>query len=218
MKKLGKLLLFLIFFGLLLPSYLMSVEAASLKFDNPTVSVANGATFQIAVTIDPGSDSLNSTDAYVTFDPTLLKANSVTAGTLFPTVSNDTSVAGKVYISGMVNNIANPVSTAGTVATITFQALKDGLATLSFDCNSSKIIKNDLNATNVIACSQNGTSAVTIGSGGEGTSTSLSPTTIPAANTGVSQLPQTGTFDNVIRVAVPGVILLLLGSMFRLFI
>lgn len=194
----------MVFFGLL-PSYLTTVKAASLKFDKTTVSVANGGTFQIAVTIDPGSDSLNSTDVYVTFDSTLLKATTVTAGNVFPTVTNDISASGRVYIAGMVNDPASSISTAGTIATITFQGLKDGTGTLSFDCNTSKIIKNDINATNIITCS-NGTSAVTVGAGG------AAPTQVP------NQLPQTGTFENVVKFAVPGIILLLFGSAARLFI
>lgn len=213
MKKLGKLILFLIFFGLLLPGYLTSVQAASLNFDQTTKLVATGSTFQIAVTVVPGSDSLSSTDVYVTYDSTLLKATSVVAGSLFPTVTNDISTSGRVYIAGMVNDPANSISTTGTLATITFQGLKDGTGTLAFDCNSSKIIKNDVNATNVITCSSNGTTAVTVGAGGT-TSTTSSPTATPIPN----QLPQTGTFDNVIRIAIPGAILLLLGSVFRLFI
>ena len=56
-----------------LPLFL-SVQAAALKFDKTTVSTTNGGTFQIAVTVDPGSDALNSVDAYVSFDSTLLKA------------------------------------------------------------------------------------------------------------------------------------------------
>ena len=173
-----------------LPLFL-SVQAAALKFDKTTVSTTNGGTFQIAVTVDPGSDALNSVDAYVSFDSTLLKATVVSAGTLFPTVSNDISTSGKVYIAGMVNDPASSVSSAGTVATITFQALKDGTATLSFDCNTSKIIKNDINASNVIVCSTNGTSAVTIGGGG------TQPTSAPP-----SQLPQSGIFDNVVKFMV----------------
>ncbi len=203
MKKLGKLILFLIFFGLLLPGYLTSVEAASLNFDKTTVSAAIGGTFQVAVTVDPGSNSLNSTDVYVIFDSTLVKATTVAAGSLFPTVSHDESTSGKVYIAGMVNDPASSISTTGTLATITFQGLKDGSGSLSFDCNTSKIIKDDINATNVITCSQNGTTSVTIGSGGGSTP---------------SQLPESGIFDNVIKFAIPGIILLLLGSIFRLFI
>jgi len=202
-------------FFLSFPLLVKSVSAASLNFDKTTVSVANGGTFQIAVTVNPGNDALSSVDAYVTFDAAYLKATAVTAGSLFPTVSNDISTTGKVYIAGLVNDPASSISTTGTLATITFQALKDGTATLAFDCSTSKIIKNDINASNVIVCSTNGTSAVTIGSGSSGGTTN--PTATPAANTGVAnELPKSGIFDNVVKFAIPGAILLLLGSMLRI--
>lgn len=213
MKIYIKLFILLTIFSLI-PFVSRGVFAASLKFDNTTATAGNGSTFQISVIVDPGSDSLNSTDVYVTFDSSLLKANSVAAGSLFPTVSNDTSTAGKVYIAGMVNDPASSISSSGTLATITFQGLKEGTGTLSFNCDSSKIIKNDIDATNVIVCSSNGTSAVTIGSGGS----NPAPTTPPDSNSNqpVAQLPQSGVFENVANIAFPGIILLLLGSIFRL--
>ncbi|KKS44946.1 MAG: hypothetical protein UV09_C0052G0004 [Candidatus Gottesmanbacteria bacterium GW2011_GWA2_42_18] len=170
MKKVLKIILLLLIFFLSSPLLFNPAWAGFFKFDKTTVSVANGETFQIAVTVDPGSDALNSVDAYVTFDSTVLKATAVTAGSLFPTVSNDISTSGKVYIAGMVNDPASSISAAGTLATITFQGLKDGSVTLAFDCNTSKIIKNDINASNVI----------------------------------------------VLKFAIPGMILLILGSVLRL--
>ena len=149
MNSIFKKFLLIIIFLVILP-LVTEVQAASLNFDKSTATAANGATFQISVTVDPGSDALNSTDVYVTFDATLLKATAVSAGTMFPTVSNDISTSGKVYIAGMVNDPASSVSTTGTLATITFQGLKEGTGTLSFDCNTSKIIKNDINASNVL--------------------------------------------------------------------
>jgi hypothetical protein len=214
MKKIFKIIIITLVFFALTP-FLEKAQAAAFNFDQATVSVANGGTFQIAVTVDPAGENLSSVDAYVTYDATLLKANSVTAGSLFPTVSHDESTSGKVYIAGMVNDPATSVSTAGTLATITFQALNDGSGILSFDCNSSKIIKNDINATNVIACAQNGTSTVTVGSGSGSAAGSTTPT-VAAADTGVSQLPQSGIFNNLIKFAIPGAILLILGSALRL--
>lgn len=207
MKNFLQTLLLLIVFFLGFPLLFNQAWAGFLKFDKTTVSVANNETFQIAVIVDPGSDSLNSVDVYVTFDATALKVTDVTAGSLFPTVSNDVSTAGKVYIAGLVNTAANSISTSGTLATITFQALKNGTATLSFDCNTSKIVKNDLNASNVIICSSNGTSTVTIGSSGGNNQ----PTAVPP-----NQLPQSGVFDNVVKLAVPGLLLFLVGGAFRL--
>lgn len=186
------------------------VEAASLGFDKSTATVANGGTVQIGVTLNPGSDGVNSTDIYVTYDATVLKATGVAAGSLFPTVSNDTSVSGKVYIAGLVNDPASSITSSGTVATITFQALKEGTATLAFDCNSSKVVKNDLNATNVLVCSSNGTSTITVGAGGSNNPTATPGPTMP------TQLPQSGVFDNVVKFAIPGAVLLLLGGAMRL--
>ena len=204
----------MIFIGL--TPVVFSVEAASLTFDKSTATATNGGTFQVGVVMNPGSDIIYSTDIYVIYDATLFKATNVAAGTLFPNVANDTATSGRVYIAGYVNDTGSSVTTSGTVATITFQGLKDGSGTLSFDCNSSKIIKNDLNATNVIVCTQNGTSAITIGAGG-GPSPTATPA--PAENTGVAEspteLPQTGIWDNVVKFAVPGVILLILGSALR---
>src|SRR3989339_1867820 len=209
MNNLFKTFLSLVIFLVVAP-FVFSAQAATLKFDKTTATAANGATFQISVTVEPGSDALNSTDVYVTYDATLLKATLVSAGSLFPTVSNDISTSGKVYIAGMVNDPASSVSTTGTLATITFQGLKEGTGTLSFDCNTSKIIKNDINASNVITCSQNGTSAVTVGSG-----SGTAPTTAPN-NSAPAELPQSGIFDNVVKFAFPGAILLILGSVLRL--
>ncbi len=206
------LIALLIFLGI--TPLVFAVEAASLKFNNSSATVSNGGTFQIEVIVDPGSDSVNSADIYVSYDGTLLKATGVSAGSLFPTVTNDVATSGTVYIAGMVNDPANSISSSGTVAIITFEALKEGTGTLSFDCNSSKVVKNDLNATNVLTCTSNGTSAVTVGAGG-----SSDPTATPVTDgTGETptELPQTGIWDNVARLAIPGALLLLLGGALRL--
>jgi len=179
------------------------IQAAYLKFDQSTVSTSNGGTFQISVTVDPAGEGMNGTDVYVSYDASVLKATAVSAGSLFPYVFNDIATSGKVYIAGTVTDPASSISTSGTVATITFQGLKDGTTTLSFDCSTSKIVKDDTQATNILNCSQNGSCAVTVGSGSQ-------PTTAP------QQLPESGVFDNVVKFAVPGMILLLLGGAFRL--
>lgn len=200
-------------FFVVAPFVFGATQAAFFKFENSSASSSNGGTFQVGVVVDPGSDSINSVDIYVMYDSTLMSAKSVTAGTLFPTVSNDTSTAGKIYVAGMVNDPASSISASGTVATITFQALKEGSGNLTFDCNSSKIIKNDINASNVITCSSNGTLAVTIGNGGSSSSSTPTPT---SASSTPSQLPQTGIFDNVLKFSLPGIILLVFGGIVRL--
>ncbi len=204
-KILLRLFVYILFF-LIVPVVFGKVAAATLKFDKTSYTVAVNGTFQVQVMVDPGSDQLNSVDAYILYDSNVLKVQSVANGTLFPNVNPDTSTAGTVYIAGYVSNPASSISTGGTIATITFQGLTDGTATLTFDCSTSKIVKDDINATNVMQCSQNGQATVTVGAGGPAATAAPTP----------SVLPRTGIIDNVVKLAVPGTILLFLGYAARL--
>ena len=207
---------FSILFGLLLflTVSATSTQAASLKFDKTTVSVNTGDTFDIGVVVDAGSDSITSVDAYVLYDSSLLQANSVASGTFFPTVLNDITST-RVYVAGLVNDPATSKTGSGTVGTINFKALKSGTVTLSYNCGksseNSQVIKNDINATDVIVCSSNGSAAVTV-------SGASVPTATPSAGPTPSTLPKTGIFDNLVRVAVPGMILVLVGGILKLFL
>jgi len=214
MKKFasGVFILFLFFF-----IFAGSAFAASLKFDKTSASVNTGDTFEIQMLVDAGSDQIISADAYVTYDASMLEEESVTNGSFFPSVVPQIS-SGSIYVAGMVNDTSSSKTGSGMLATVKFKALKDGNTDIKYNCEStttgpSKIIKNDLNATNIISCSENSRVTITVGS----TSTTLTPTpasdyhaytsTTPAPST----LPKTGVFDNVVKLAVPGTILLFLG-------
>ncbi|OGK23270.1 hypothetical protein A3F58_00555 [Candidatus Roizmanbacteria bacterium RIFCSPHIGHO2_12_FULL_37_9b] len=208
---------------LILTTYFLSASVfgqahgAFFNFDNASFSANTGETFDAQVIVDAGSDQITSTDAYIVYDVSLLEAQIVTPGSFFPTVINNIT-SGKVYIAGLVDDPATYQTGSGTVATITFKALAQGSGTLSFDCqpdvyNSSKIIKNDINATNVIVCSENGTASVAVGGGGTGltvTPSNFRGTITPSA------LPRAGVLENVNRVVVPGMILLLIGGALRI--
>ncbi|MBI4226047.1 hypothetical protein HY612_02940 [Candidatus Roizmanbacteria bacterium] len=209
MKKLLLGTILIISFFLFSASLVGQIHAAFLNFDKATVLTSLEEAFEIQVIVDGGSDQISSTDAYIIYDASLLEAQAITPGNFFPTVVNNIT-SGKVYIAGLVDNPATYKTGSGTVATITFKALSQGSGTLSFDCqegvyNSSKIIKNDLNATNIIDCNQNGTSSMTVGS-------SLTGGKIASP----SALPKSGIFENFSKVAVPGMILLLLGGALRI--
>jgi len=224
MKKKSTKLMIGVFLFLVVNFFLFSapVEAAFLKFDQTTATVTNGTTYQAQVVLDAGTDQITSTDVWVRYDPTLLEAQTVASGTFFPTVTNNVT-SGKVYIAGLIVDPGTYKTGSGTVATITFKALKNGSGTLTYDCrtdvsNSSKIIKNDVNATNIIVCSQNLTQTVTVG-GSSGSS--ITPTSTPAvlgANpTAVpTALPQSGIMDNFNHLIGPGLVLFLIGIALRL--
>lgn len=205
------LLLSLIFLFVFLFS-VKGVQAGVLKFDTTSVNTSVDNTFDVQVVVDAGSDEINSIDAYITYDANIIQAQSVAAGTFFPSIAQNL-VEGKVYVAGYVDDPATSKSGSGTVATITFKALTDGTTTLEYFCDTSvnetsKVVKNDINATNVIECGGNGSAAVTVGAAEAETSTTTS--------TGGSEaLPQSGTLENMIAISVPGLILLAVGILFK---
>ncbi len=206
------------------------VDAAALQFDKTSYSVTNSGTFDVEVKVDPGSEEITSVDAYVLYDSAVLQVDSVNEGSYFPTVLSDLQT-GKAYIAGLVDNPSDFKTGVGTVATITFRAVKDGTVNLTYDCqqgasNTSKIIKNDINATNVITCSENGSATVTAGVGGTVTTITPAPTSSSSSNsssssssslpnTGGGTLPQSGGWENVKGVAIPGAILVIVGGIVK---
>jgi len=102
----------------------------------------------------------------------------------------------------MVDDPASSKTGSGTVATITFKGLKNGSGAISFDCTSSKVIKDDINATNIMDCNANGSLTVTVGSGG----TPVNPT----------ELPKSGIFDDMVKWSQWGIVLVIVGGVVRL--
>jgi len=200
--------------------FVQTTEAAYLKFDKTSYAPAAGVTFTADVVVDAGTDQITSSDVWVIYDPLYIEAQSVAAGSLFPAVTNNIT-SGKVSITGLIVDPGTYKTGSGTIATITFRSLKNGSTNLTFDCrtdvsNSSKIIKNDVNATNVIVCSQNVPATISIG-GVAAPTTPPSGGYVPVANpTTPAYLPETGIIENMMWFATPGLILLFIGTMLRL--
>lgn len=233
MRKFITIITFIILITAILPAVRGQVAAAILKFDKTEFSVNTGDTFNAAVVVDPGTENILGSDAYILYDATLLEAVSVSNGTYFDSVVNSLTTAGKAYIAGLVDDPGTSKTGVGTIATVTFKALKSGTGTLSYDCrpgasDASKIVKNDIDATNIIDCAGNGTASVTVagaGSTDSGTGTSTpTPTTAGGSSGGTgdtttpSVLPKTGTFDNILKYSLPGLMLVLLGGVIKLFL
>ena len=211
-------------FSVLYLSFGLPSFAAYLKFDKTTVSSQTTQTFTVDVTVDAGTDQITSTDIWVIYDPAYLEAQTVTNGTFFPAVTSNIT-SGKVSITGLIVDPGTYKTGTGVVATVTFKSLLNGTSNITFDCrtdvsNSSKIIKNDVNATNLIECGKNTGATVTIGV------TALTPTSTtgtyptPTASSAIqptvaTTLPQSGIVENITRFALPGVVLLMVGVMLR---
>jgi len=213
-----KLLLFLFLCLIYLYYIPSSTFAAFLKFDKTTVTSSANQTFTMDVMVDAGTDQITSSDIWVIYDPAYLTASSVASGTYFPAVTNNIT-SGKVSITGLIVDPGTYKTGAGVVATITFTSVKNGTTNLTFDCrtdasNSSKVIKNDVNATNVIVCASNIPAAVTIGAAAASSSSIATtyPTSVPTI---AATLPQSGVAENIAKFAIPGLLLLMVGAMLR---
>jgi len=184
-----------------------AIHAATLEFDPLTSSVKAGETFSVDITINSGTEQIVSTDIYLKYDTSLISLQSVTAGDYFPVATNtpQTKPTHDLYIAGYIVNQGEYKTGSGTVATLVFKGLATGSTNITFVCDfaateTSKVVKNDINATNSIDCSTIKPHVITIGAG-TATSTTTSTTT----------LPQSGVLDSMLQYASYGGILLLLG-------
>src|SRR3990167_5336919 len=190
---------------------IMSVAyaAGTLIFDPSSTDVAVDQTFTIDINIDAGTDQIASTDIYIDFDETNLELDTVSDGDYFPDVSNQ-PLTGRLYIAGLMQNPGEYKEGIGNVAKVTFKAIALGSTSITFDCDTtetetSKIIKNDANATNVIDCDALAAHTVNI-TASDGTTSSTTST-----------LPQSGVYDEVLKYLSFGGVLLLLGIVIRVF-
>jgi hypothetical protein len=218
MKKTLHLLLISAVFSLILAFKTGNVFAASFLFDPTTASVAAGSAFTVKVNVDTGGEDTNGAAPVVIYDPNLIEVTSAANGGFYNNFIPNTSTSGKIVI-GANTDVGFPKKGVGTVATLTLKAKTNGTARLSFDCtgpDNPGIFKADLNATNIMTCSSNNTSTITIGDGG------TNPTATPAGGSGGSGgttptvLPQTGIADTMLKFGIPGAILVIIGIGLRL--
>ncbi|OGK47736.1 hypothetical protein A3A93_04665 [Candidatus Roizmanbacteria bacterium RIFCSPLOWO2_01_FULL_38_12] len=183
--------------------------AGTLDFVPDSTSVAVDESFTVDINIDAGTDQIASTDIYIDFDNTQLEFETVTDGSYFPDVSSQ-PLTGRIYIAGLMENPGEYKEGSGTVAKVTFKALTEGTTTLTFDCDTtdsetSKVVKNDANATNIIDCAALASHVVTISA----TSSSSSSTSTSGT------LPQSGVYDEVIKLIALGGAFIFVGVFMR---
>ena len=180
--------------------------AGTLDFDPSSTEVGVDQTFTIDVNIDAGTDQIASTDIYIDFDETLIDLETVTDGDYFPDISNQ-PLMGRLYIAGLMENPGEYKEGTGNVAKITFRAIAQGSTSITFDCNeseseTSKIVQNDANATDIIDCDALTSHTVNITAEG-------------STDNDADTLPQSGTYNDVVNYLSYGGILLVLGIAIR---
>lgn len=225
--------------------YVYSAGSATMTFDPEKKNANINDLIDIDAIVNAGTEEINSVDAYIKYDSTMLEFEKFTDGDYFPLVTTEKISDGKLYIGAYVESPGSSKTGTGTYASITFKALKEGTTTITYECDNSEnytseIIGADIDSTNIINCSGNGTSIITIASGG----TTTNPTSTPlptststqtpvdnddssAGGTGgtetvtdttdeVTELPQSGILENILSVSIPGAALLLIGIALKL--
>lgn len=187
-------------------------QAAYFKFNKDQVNVAAGDEFDLQLIVDPENGAITSVDAYIQFDQNLIEGVSVTDGSYFPTVTKNIS-SSTIYIAGLVDDPASPKTGTGTVATIRFKGKTNGTATISLNCDSSKIVKNDVNFPNILTCSKNKSAQIIIGQGSNNNQTASNNSSNSSTTNG--ELPRTGVLDNTERLFLPGALLFFAGILSR---
>lgn len=157
--------------------FAVRTEAASrLYFDPASATAVQGTDFQINVQIDTSGASVFGADATITFPADGMVVKSVTNGGFFTDFSYAQS-SGQLELHGFFSNLYQTKSGTGTLATVTFTALKNtGTDTAGFVCSatgsSTEII--DSNGKNILSC--NSLNQLTLNYSSEQTSNQNGPT------------------------------------------
>ncbi len=156
-------------------------QAATLSLSPTSGTHAVGDSFEVKINLDTSGVATSGTDAYVRFDPNVLTVvdsqagtdgTQIQAGTLysqtsFNSVDNST---GKVSFSGSKTGGSPGYTGSGTLATITFQAVKEASSTsVSFDftqnsTTDSNVISN-ADSTDALTNVTNASYAITAAAG-----------------------------------------------------
>jgi len=156
-----------------------AAPATILSLDPPSQTVNVGDTFKLNVTMTPGSNQVVSAQIYLTYDPTKLTATSITNGSNAPNVLNSGVVGnGTASISVGAASNAQPITTTGPIAIVTFTAIGGTTAIAPADIQfASNTFVGGINDTtaNVLQ----GTAGAKITINGTSTTNTLTSTVTP---------------------------------------
>jgi hypothetical protein len=137
MKHLISGLLLALFF---LPSAVFAAGSATMSIEESTYSALRGEQFTVNVLVDPNGESLDTVRAVVTFDPNVLRAQSVDLiGSFDRSAPGNYIDNGSGKVSWGAFTIGGPVTTSTNLIGITFLALEEGTASVSVSSDSRAI-------------------------------------------------------------------------------
>lgn len=177
-----KLLVSLIFFFFLLfavPSKAMA--APRIFFDPSTITAVQNNQFTIQLKIDAEANQVIGSDVIISYAGADLDVVSVTNGSFFPEFHYASNGSDRIELHGYVTSIYQTKTGAGTLATLTFNALKGtGSSALTMSCHDNGNQTNILNdsGNTILSCGSLNQVAISY----SGTANTPTPTT-PAGST-----------------------------------
>lgn len=201
-----KLLAITLFLGLLVFN-VAPVHAATFSLSPASGSTISG-TFDVTLSLaDLAGKQVSSVDVYLNYEPSKLEAVSVShSDGIFTSYSLETidSTNGQIAIGANASSFT-PVTTAGTIATITFKALTaSGSTTLSFDYAAGSTTDSNIveHGTSTELLTQPPTVTYNFGTTTTPPSTTPPPTTPPPAGNGESKgAPDGGVTEPTVLIS-----------------
>ncbi len=199
MKKITGLLSGILLILLPLGSLAADEAAFSVTSSKTKYSVGDEIVVSFSVDAGPYASSLNVIDFDVAIDNTAVieptnTSSPFIAGSIYSAVAMQSYNSGIINVVTYVNPENKPASRSGLIGTVTFKALSEGRATISYDRIEAAEENNDTEFVNTSAGSltievESGSGSVSV-SDTSGTSVSTVSTSTPTTSTSASTGPE----------------------------
>ncbi|MCR4313761.1 MAG: cohesin domain-containing protein, partial [Candidatus Uhrbacteria bacterium] len=141
------------------PSAALAAGSATLTLSPTNTTVETGDNFSLSVMVTPNGESLDTTRVELDWDASKLEVLSFDLGSLFPYLSPSNEIDNtNGDLSYGAFKFGTPITSSGTLATVTFRALAASSTTISV-LSSSKLISDGEEMINASAL---GSSSITI--------------------------------------------------------
>jgi len=115
-----------------------AAPATTLSFSPSTVMTGINETFTLEIRVDTGENKISAAEIYVSFDPTKLECQQISAGTFLPVVLISGTIDSTNGIASITlgSSPTEPKQGTGTLAIMSFKALNSGDTNVSFGLNT----------------------------------------------------------------------------------
>lgn len=218
LKKFARGLVLLFLLAVVSP---VQAQAGARVFLDPAAgNYSVGDEFSVALKVDPAGQDIYAIDSILNYDTDKLKVQEVTVEDYFVGPLGDQQGSqyrieedsGSLSIFSFANILDVSMNTAGSVATIKFEALANGVASVTFVCDSD--LDGDTTiwppeGEEVTDCAAVGSGSYTIGDGVD------TPTPTPTSTSGSGGTDPTPTDSELLESGIiePLVLTIVLGSL-----